>query len=194
MARLVAALAAGLVGALTAGTAAGVAAGLLFGFGGAFGSALVARKENSRPFQSTALRASAVLLLGIMAVVVAGIAILNALSHALGAFGKLLASVALLSSGWPLKSAYGRADMPGDLAEPASPRAALARDRQATFDGAVLFGFLLGFLPGLVVGIVLWAVVGLVPGFVFGVAIPILIGLYFSDIRTAWLSYALVRV
>jgi NACHT domain len=193
VAALAAGVATGLVAALTAGTAAGVAAGLLFGTGGALGSALVARHENSQPFQSTALRASAVLLLGFMAVVVAGIAILNALSHVLGTLGRALASAALLLSGWPLKSAYDHADVPGDLAEAASPRAALARDRRAAFDGAVLFGFLLGFLPGLVVGIVLWAVVGLVPGFVFGFAIPILVGLYFSDIRSAWLSYALVR-
>jgi hypothetical protein len=194
VAALTAGVATGLVAAFTAGTAAGVAAGLLFGFGGALGSALAARKENSRPFQSTSQRAGAVFVLGFVAVVVPGMAILLVLPHVLGGtFGGLLASAAVLSSGWPLMSAYNRADVPGDPAEAASPRAVLARDRRATFYTAVLFGFSLGFLPGFIVGIVLWAVVGLVPGFVFGFAIPIFIGLYFSNIQSAWLSYALVR-
>jgi hypothetical protein len=192
-AALTAGVAAGLAATLTAGAVAGTAAGLLFGFGGALGSALVARKENLRPSQPLGMRAVAVLAFELIAVIVTGIVMLIVFGHAWGGLGRQLVLAVAFLTVLPLYSAYRRADVPGELAEAASPRAVLARDRRATLDTALVFGFAFVFLPGLLAGIILAVLVGLVPAFVFGFAFPIFIGLYFSQTQAAWLSYALVR-
>jgi hypothetical protein len=185
---LVATLAAGLVATLAAGGAAGVAAGVLFGLAGGVGSAVVARKENLRPLQPAGMRALAFLAVGIVAGLAAALAIRSAFEHVPQAVASIAGLGVLYGSAY---LAYRRDARPRELADPAGPCAVLARDRRATFDTAIVFGFLFGLFG--VVGVVLWVVVGPVPGFVFGIAFPIFIGIYFSLTQTAWPSYALVR-
>jgi hypothetical protein len=187
---LVATATATLVATLAAGVAGGVAAGLLFGLAGGVGSAVVARKENLQPFQPAGMRALALLEAVAVATLAAGLAIRTAFDHVPGAVSSIVAVGFVYGSAY---LAYRRDARRRELADPAGPRAVLARDRRATFDAAIVVGFLFVLLPGSLAGIALWVVVGPLPGFVFGFAFPIFIGIYFSQTQTAWPSYALVR-
>jgi hypothetical protein len=85
----------------------------------------------------------------------------------------------------------GVAGVPGDLAEPTSPRAVLARDRQV----ALLLGLVPGLVAGLVVGLGFGLVSGLAGGLVAalvsGLWVGLVVGLRLSARQTAWPSFML---
>ena len=181
-------LAAGLFGGLRTGhrygTLAGLVIGFVFGFGGG-GLGLFFGLEGGL---GCGLAVGFAAGLGLAAGFAVGLGF--GLGVGLG-FGLAGGYWAVLGDGADL------AAEPEDLAEAASPRAVLARDRQAalriTFGYGLLAGLGYGLPAGLGYGLKAGLGYGLAAGLGFGLAAGLGFGLYRSGTQTAWPSYVFTR-
>lgn len=102
-----------------------------------------------------------------------------------------------LRPGLGLGNVVNPADMREDLANAASPQAALARDKRAALlfmlKTGLITGLAFGFVAGFVFGLMYGLEPGLVSGLGTGLVSGLIYGLFFSGTEMAWPSYILTR-
>jgi hypothetical protein len=213
---LAAGLLAGLAAGLGAGLAAGLGAGLAFGLGAGLGVGLGARLAvglgaglgagpvgRLLPARGTEIDVTGVgvgLLFGFVVGPLFGFAarlgrpggLKSGLAAGLGA-GLAAGLVAGLGVGLLAGLEVGLTVVPGDLAGVASPRAVLARDRQAALLFMLEVGLVAGLGIGLGAGLASGLGVALGVGLGAGLAFGLVAGPAVSMNETAWPSYMLTR-
>ena len=169
--------------AVVAGVVTGLAAGLAAGAGVAAGvvDGLAGQSSAEAPAHGVRISAGVGVLAGwLVAVLALGVLLRDGLE------------IGVLLGGGPavvtvLVLGMGPEGVPDDLAEAASPRAVLARDRRM----ALLLALADGVVAGVAVGVLAGSGAGLAAGLAVGLAVGAGVGLGLSARQTAWPSYLL---